>query len=202
MMNNSAAESEFRGRVEKLEILLSDLQACSDPVVRGQALEAVQTLMEFHGAGISKLLEYIEKAGAAGKSIMASAANDDLVGSLLLLYGLHPADFESRVRQALDHVRPQIEKLGGSFELLEVSDGIVRLRAQTSGHGCQSTGKKIQTAIEEAIISKAPEATVIEIDGLAPAMPAAGFVPVEQLLGHHGRATSTTGESHEALRSA
>ena len=105
-MNNPAAETEFHQRIEKLESLLRDLEACADPATRSKAIEAVQTLMEFHGTGISKLIEHIAKAGDAGKSILAAAANDDLVASLLLLYGLHPDDFDSRVRQGAGQGRP------------------------------------------------------------------------------------------------
>src|SRR5580704_9441648 len=119
-MNNPAADGEFHQRVEKLEGLLRDLESCGDPVMRDKALEAVQTLMEFHGTGLSKLIELIVAAGEAGKSILAALANDDLVSSLLLLYGLHPADFESRVRQALDKVAPAVHAHGGAIEVLGI----------------------------------------------------------------------------------
>ena len=46
-----------------------------------------------------------------------------MVGGLLMLHGLHPLDLETRVRQALDQVRPYLRSHGGNVELLGVSDG-------------------------------------------------------------------------------
>lgn len=197
-MNNTAADGEFQQRVEKLEVLLRDLEACPDSAMRSNALEAVQTLMEFHGTGLSRLIEHIVAAGEAGKSILSSLANDDLVSSLLLLYGLHPADFDSRVRQALDKVAPAVRSHGGSIEVLGIDDGVVRLKVQRSGHGCQSTAGKIKTAIEEAIYEKAPEVTAIQIEGLGPPSGSSGFVPVEHLLGQRARLKIKPGDIHES----
>jgi Fe-S cluster biogenesis protein NfuA len=196
-MTNPAAEAEFRSRVEKLDSLLHDLESCGDPAVRSKSIEAVQTLMEFHGTGLSKIVDYIAGAGPAGSEILSKMAKDDLVSSLLLLYELHPADFDTRVRQALDKVRPIVRQHGASLELVALNEGKVHVRIERSGHACGSTAGKIKTAIEEAILDIAPEVVSIEIDGLAPPGASAGFVPVEQLLGHSGRSKPRTGEAHE-----
>ena len=45
------------------------------------------------------MLEILAGAGEAGESILDSLGRDDLVASLLLLYGLHPLDFETRVQR-------------------------------------------------------------------------------------------------------
>src|SRR6185437_8999803 len=196
-MTNPAAENEFRSRVEKLDGLLRDLESCGDPVMRSKAVEAVQTLMEFHGAGLSKVVEHLASAGPLGIEILTKLANDELVSSLLLLYGLHPADFDSRVRQALDKVRPFVKQHGASLELLSNSDGKVRLRIERTGHACGSTAGKIKAAIEQAIFDKAPEVVSIEIDGIAPPAASSGFVPLEQVLGHSSRVKPLNGVEHE-----
>ena len=61
------------------------------------AKELMESLMELHGAGFDRILEI---AAAAGNNDLIEAfARDNLVGSLLVLYGLHPDDFETRVRR-------------------------------------------------------------------------------------------------------
>jgi hypothetical protein len=50
-----------------------------------------------------------------------------------LLYGLHPVDFETRVMQALEKVRPYLQSHGGSVDLLSVDEGVVRLRLRANG---------------------------------------------------------------------
>ncbi len=194
-MTNPAAENEFRSRVVKLEGLLHDLENAGDPVVREKALEAVQTLMEFHGAGIARIVELIAKTGTAGEQLLTDLAGDELVSSLLLLYGLHPSDFDSRVRQAIDKARPAIRQHGGTLELISITDGAVKVQVERSGHGCGSTAGKMKAAIEEAIFNLAPEVTAIEIEGLTPPSASNGFVPVEQLLG--GRLKVKQGECHD-----
>jgi Fe-S cluster biogenesis protein NfuA len=102
---------------------------------------------------------------------------------LLLLYGLHPLDFDSRVRQALDQVRPYLRSHGGDVELLDTTGGVVRLRMQGSCHGCPSSAMTLQSAIEEAIYAKAPDLTALEVEGVTkqPAEDRSTFVPVEEL---------------------
>ena len=42
-------DAEFRQRVAKLDGLLQEIETYADPAMRAKAVEAVQTLMEFHG---------------------------------------------------------------------------------------------------------------------------------------------------------
>ena len=92
--------------------------------------------------------------------------DDELVGSLLLLYGLHPVDLETRVRQALDKTRPYLRSHGGNVELAGVDPtGVVRLRLQGSCHGCPSSAMTLKLAIEKAIHEAAPDVAGIEVEG-------------------------------------
>src|SRR5262249_16189439 len=91
-------------------------------------------------------------------------AADDLVGSLLLLYGLHPLDLATRVRQALEQARPLLQSHGGNVELLSLTDGIVRLRLLGSGNGCPSSALTLKSAIEDAIWTRAPDIVAIEVE--------------------------------------
>jgi Fe-S cluster biogenesis protein NfuA len=173
---------EVRRRIEHLETLIHDLERLPDSAGREQARELVQTLLDFHGAAVAKLLERIAGLGEPGNALIASLADDELVSNLLLLYGLHPLDLEMRVKQALDQVRPYLRNHKGDVELLGVADGIVRLRMQGSCHGCPSSALTLKNAIEEAIYALAPDVVAIEVEGVVDASVHAGpLLPIVTL---------------------
>jgi Fe-S cluster biogenesis protein NfuA len=176
---------QFRQRMHRLESLVEEVERFKDLSAREQTRQIIQSLLELHSTGLDRLLEHVAATGEQGLALIDSMAKDEMVCSLLLLHGLHPAGFESRVRQALDQVRPYLHSHGGDVELLGVEDNVVRLRMQGSCHGCPSSAMTLKTAIEEAIYEKAPDVKSIEVEGVVqqPAAPAA-FVPVEQLFNH------------------
>jgi hypothetical protein len=142
-------------RIQRIEELLQQIESSADPGTRAGVRELVEAILEYHGAGLGRILEI------AGESGAREFARDPLVASLLLLYGLHPEDFETRVRRAVDAL-PGVLLLGAD-------EGIVRLRATSS-----DTSRE---AVEQALYSAAPEITVIDIEGLHPP----SFVPLEAL---------------------
>ncbi len=164
-MIDAADENEFRSRMQKIETLIQEIDRFRDPAAREHARQIVQSLMDLHGTGIGRMLEHIASAGEAGQSIIDSLAQDDLVGNLLLLYGLHPLDVETRVGQALKKVRPYLHSHGGNVELLRVEGDIVHLQMQGSCHGCPSSAVTLKDAIEQAIYEAAPDVTAIRVEG-------------------------------------
>ncbi|MBV9125605.1 MAG: NifU family protein [Planctomycetes bacterium] len=182
-MDNTQEEQEFRQRMQRIETLIQEVEASADPNLKAKTREIVQTLMEFHGRGLERMLEHIAGAGEGGDALFQAFARDGLIASLLLLYGLHPLDLETRVRQALDKVRPYLHSHQGEVELVSVTEGVVRLRLQGSCHGCPSSALTLKNTIEEAIYEAAPEVAALEVDNLepSPAPSATTFIPVEQL---------------------
>jgi Fe-S cluster biogenesis protein NfuA len=151
--------------MERVESLVRDLDDSPDVATRARAQEIIQTVVELHGAALERMLEIIAHAGAAGRALIDSLGEDELVASVLLLHGLHPLDLETRVLQALDSVRPRLRSHGGNVELLGVADGVVRLRMLGSCDGCPSSALTLKTAIEEAVLERAPDVTGIEVGG-------------------------------------
>ena len=162
-----ANEKRFEEKMQRVEELIALIESWPVATNRDTALELVQTLMDFHGAGIERMMDITAKSGAAGYAIFDDLARDDLVANLLLLYGLHPSDVTERVLQAIEKVRPSLNLHEGDVELLGVADGVVTLRLKGSCDGCPSSALTLKHTIEEAIYEAAPDVTAIEVEGVA-----------------------------------
>src|SRR5580658_1838230 len=120
---------EFQEQVGRIDGLVRRLDSSPDPSLRGMARELVQSLMELHGAGLERILEIVSSTGGdAGAVLMKSLGQDELVSSLLVLYGLHPEDFETRVRRGLDKLRPFLRSRGAAVDLIAIEGDQVRLK--------------------------------------------------------------------------
>jgi Fe-S cluster biogenesis protein NfuA len=164
---SSHEDREFRRRIERVESLVADLEQSPDAATKGRAQEIIQTVLELHGAALERMLATLAHAGAPGRAVIDSLAADELVSSVLLLHGIHPVDLETRVAQALEQVRPLLRSHGGNVELLGLAGGVVHLRMLGSCDGCPSSALTLKSAIEEAIIERAPDVTGIEVKDAA-----------------------------------
>ena len=178
-------DKAFRQRIARIEGLIAALDTFGDPSARATAEELVQAIMELHGIGLERLLDLTWEKGAAGRAIIDDFAADDLVSSLLLLHGLHPLGLQTRVARALDKVRPYLGTHGGDVELLDASDGVVRLRLQGTCHGCPSSAMTLKGAIETAVRELAPDIERLEVEGVIeewPGLaPSAAFISIDQI---------------------
>lgn len=166
---------DFQRKLESIEELLRRIESASDPHVRSTAQELVQAVMDLHAAGLERIIEILGAAGSAGKSAIDSLSGDDLVSSLLVLYGLHPRTIEDRLTQALDKIRPSVKKRGGEIELLHFTDGAVRLRLQANGNAAT-----LKELVEAAVYQAAPDIASLTIEGPEERQ---AFVPLDMLRG-------------------
>lgn len=159
--------SQIQARMNRLEELIAALEKSPNESSRNQARELVQTLLELHAAGINRMLEISFDAEQAGQQLIDQLAQDPVVSNILLLHGLHPLDLETRVRDALEEVKPRLGLHGGSVQLLGVSpDGVVRLQLEGNCEGCPSSRVTLKYSIEEALYAAAPDITSLEVNGL------------------------------------
>ena len=173
---------DFREDMQRIGGLVQEMESIADPAVRAATKGLVQSLMDLHGAALEKALDIVAEAGEPGMSIIDRLGRDSLVSSVLILYGLHPEDLESRVVRAVDRVRPQLRKQGCEVELLGVNDGAIRLRVETGSHTCGSTAKTVQASLEGTMYDAAPDLTSLVIEGLEQ-KPVSGFVALDKLAG-------------------
>lgn len=171
-------EKEARRQTQRIEELVREVEELADADARAKALELVQSLMDFHGAGLERLMEIVADAGVPGRAVFDDFARDPSVSSLLLLYGLHPVELEERVAGALEKVRPFLASHGGDVELVGINEGVVRLRMKGSCHGCPSSAMTLKNAIEEAVYEAAPDITTLEVEGVTEQPSPSGLVQI------------------------
>jgi NifU-like domain len=177
-----ANATEFQQRVQQLGKLIAELEQMPDSPLKVATGELVHLLMEVHGTGIERMMEIVFDSQSAGPETIDKLGNDSIVRSLLLLYSLHPEDLQTRVRKSLDALRSRLRKLNYQIELLELEEGVVRLRVESSGHGCGSTTENVRSMVEEGVYEYAPDVTSLVILGLE-GRPSSGFVTLESLAG-------------------
>ena len=175
-------EKDFRERIQQMAALAAELENIADEKTRASAKELVHLLMELHGAGLERIMETVFASGDPGAAMIDRLAAEPLVSSLLVLHGLHPDDFETRVTNAVESLRPRLRKQDVEVELLEVSEATVRVRVKPSAHACGSTTNTLRTSVEEAIYEAAPEVGSLLIEGLE-GKAATGFVALDALVG-------------------
>src|ERR1700730_17371437 len=168
--------------MQRIGGLVQEIESIADPAVRATTKNLVQSLMDLHGAALEKALDIVAEAGEPGMDIIDRLGRDSLVGSVLILYGLHPEDLESRVVTAVDRVGPPLRQQGCELELLGVNDGAIRLRVEAGSHTCGSTAKTVQATLEGAMYDAAPDLTSLRIEGFEE-KPTSGFVALDKLMG-------------------
>jgi Fe-S cluster biogenesis protein NfuA len=177
-------EKDFQNQVQRIAVLVREIEDIADPALRATTKALVQLLMELHGNGLERMMEIAFQTGEPGARIIEECGRDSLVSSLLVLYGLHPDDLPTRVTRALDRIRPSLRKQGSEVTLLAIDDEVVRVRIEAGAHTCGSTVKTLQSTVEEALYEAAPDMTSLLIEGLD-REPASGFVALETLMAGH-----------------
>ncbi len=158
---------EFQKRLSRVEELITALESAPDQTIREQVRELIQTLLDLHGSGLERVLSVVYESGAGGATMIDEFSHDQLVSGLLLLHGLHPLDLETRVRNAIEDVKPQLGLHGGSVELLGLTpEGRAQLKLQGNCHECPSSRLTLRFSIEEALYAAAPDLVGLEVEGL------------------------------------
>ena len=174
-------DKDFQVKVQRIGELVGELENIEGAETRASAKALVQLLLDLHAVGLERVMEIVAKGDDAGQSTIDELGRDPLVSSLLVLYGLHPLDLESRVVQAVERVVPRVRKGGGELELLSNENGVVRLQLRVTGHSCGSTGKTLKTMVEDALYEAAPDVSQLLIVGLEETAGSSGFVPLGKL---------------------
>jgi Fe-S cluster biogenesis protein NfuA len=177
-----AHDTALQKRIQRIGEIVEQLESAADPSARAMAKELLESLMALHGAGLKRILELASEASEAGETLIRKCGRDELVSSLLLLYGLHPEDLHARVTGALEKSRAYLESHAASAELISIrDDGTVTLRLQVKSSGCGSSASSVKSVLEAAVQDAAPDATSIVVEETGAALTRSGFVSLAQL---------------------
>jgi len=150
----------------RMEELIHALDETADSPICRKARELVQIVLKMHADALEHVLDSIHDNALTGQQLIDRLAEDPLISNLLVLHGLHPLDLETRVRHALESVKPRLGLHGGDVDLIGVTpDGVVKLRLEGNCHGCPSSRITLKSSIEEAIYAAAPDITALEVEG-------------------------------------
>jgi Fe-S cluster biogenesis protein NfuA/nitrite reductase/ring-hydroxylating ferredoxin subunit len=127
------ASMDFHTAVAELEALVQTLEREGDE----RALFLLQLIDAIHRPALERIL--------------AGDLEHPAARALLAMYDLGDVDETTLVEEALDDVRPYIHSHGGEVELLDVADGIVRLRLRGACHGCAASAITLRRGIEHAL---------------------------------------------------
>jgi len=158
-------DRSFQQRIGRIETLVQELEAVSDPAVKAAVKELVAAVMDLNAAGFERVVEVAARFGDAGSRLMDGLTRDEAVSSLLILYGLHPQDLETRVRGALKNF--------DGVKLVSIEENRIVLRIESQ--------ERSESALRQAIAVAAPDLTDLIVEGT----PQSGFVPLEALVGVH-----------------
>jgi len=79
-------------------------------------------------------------------------------------------NLRERVEAALEKVRPTLQRDGGDIELLDVVDGVAKVRLQGACAGCPMSQMTLTWGVEQALKKEVPEIVRVETDQPLPSL--------------------------------
>ena len=81
----------------------------------------------------------------------------------IYIVGDHPLEFRREVEEVLDQIRPSLQADGGDVELVDVVDGVVRVRLKGACAGCPMSQMTLAFGIEKALKERIPEHDELQV---------------------------------------
>ena len=72
------------------------------------------------------------------------------------------SDIKASVEQALAKIRPMLQRDGGDIELVEVTDGVVKVRLTGACKGCPMSQMTLKQGVEKLLMKEVPGLKSVE----------------------------------------
>jgi len=69
---------------------------------------------------------------------------------------------KEQVEKALDEIRGHLQAEGGNVELVEIDEGVVKVRLLGACHGCPGAQMTLKNGIERLLKERVPEVVSVE----------------------------------------
>jgi Fe-S cluster biogenesis protein NfuA len=158
-----APTPDSREMARRLQDLIEQIQGQPNPAARALLQDCLQSLLAFYGDGLARILSHIHDSGAVGREILERIGQDQTVNGLLLIHGLHPVALETRLRGALEKVRPYMQSHGGNIELLSLENEVARVRLEGTCKSCPSSAITLELAVRRAVDEACPDLMGFEV---------------------------------------
>lgn len=163
-------DSAVRALLAVLNDQLAQLEAMPGPV--GElALTTIAGLAEIYGQALARMLEL------ADPDAVRRMLDDELIGHLVTLHGIHPEPVETRLATVIERLGAALAAQGGTVELDRLDDGGAVLRISVGGRAPAD----IEQVVRRAVLTSVPELADVTIES-AGRSSAAAFVPLEALM--------------------
>jgi hypothetical protein len=159
----------------RIDELLHQVEAMADPATRAVAVDLVRAVMDLHGEALRRMVAMIAESDP---EMMARFGADDAVSRALVLHGLHPDAFATRLAGALEKLQQYFDSRGAAIEVLEAEPELVHVRVTAKRPGSAAAVRQV---VEDAIYEAVPEVGDLLVEG-AGEEHEAGFVPLAALL--------------------
>jgi hypothetical protein len=158
-VNASGERPRVEDTLRRIDDLVTGLAHISDPTARESARELLEAILDLHGLAVARIMAAVA-AAADGKELLTRFVQDEQIKAVLLLYGLHPEDPETRLRQALAILQPRLDEAGVAVRIGRVTakGASVRISGDPAG------AERLRQEIEEAIVNAVPDLDEIAID--------------------------------------
>lgn len=183
-----------------LDELLDRFEACLDAVEelpdadRDNVFELLDVVDHLHRVALGHVSRELDAA-----AIERLRAAHPSVAWLWDAYGVG-LDARAAARRALDDIRPYIHSHGGEVEVIDVDDGVVRVRLSGACSGCSASAITLQQGVEEALRTNLPNFAGLEVEEDPDATPHAP--PGPTLLQIQPHPDSSVAQSVQSAQSA
>ena len=169
--HGSPGREEAQAATEEMELdeafvrmgqIIEELEELDDESVKEKVFELLDWVDAFHREAIGRV------AGLLPLETLGSLREDPVIERLLETYvdeEEEPEDLAATLEDALDEIRPYLHSHGGEMEVLDVSEGVVRLRLMGSCDGCPSSTLTLTQGVEKILRERWPSFRGIEVEG-------------------------------------
>jgi hypothetical protein len=161
---------------ETIERLLADAELLPDPQARALARALAAAMVELLGSGMARVIDL------GGAELARRMADDELVGSLLVLAGMHPDPAAARAARALGAASSELGSIGAVVDGVDATSDGVRVRL-SAALGAAPDAARVRAMVEAIVVGRAPDCETVHVELAGAAVREAGFVPVDQVVG-------------------
>jgi len=171
MSEMTTAVAEETTAFNQLNILLESIEQHPEEAVRNHVRALVYTLLDLHHGALRRIVEIVSAQPTAEK-ILQELSDDELVQAVLMVHELMAQPIETRIENALETAREQLKIYGADVELVEVKNGVARLKLFGGASTANVSTTILKAEIEHALHERTPDLLDLEYEDLiAPSRP-------------------------------